>query len=67
MKSHKRIENYVKESLLNSKNLNEFNKLCVKNNLNFFNDLDEEICKHYKTLCTGGSVYNHTDQREAFK
>jgi len=61
------IKERIKEELLKTKTLNEFNKICIENKIDFFKDLDRDLQKYYETLGNGGSAYNHEDPRKFFK
>lgn len=61
------IDKRIKEELLKAKDLNSFNNICIKEHVDFFQDLDENIWKYYETLGSGGCSLNHEDPREAFK
>ena len=57
----------LKKRLLECNKLNDFKEICLKNGLVSSDELDEELLKHYGSLGSGGSAYNHEDPRKAFK
>lgn len=57
----------LKNKLLNSQTLNDFREICIKNNIKSFQEMDEITLRHYGRLGKGGSAYDHSDPRIAFK
>lgn len=60
------IKKTLKEELLNTKTLKDFQNICKEHRLKT-TDVDMEILEHFSSLGHGGNAYNHTDPRKVFK
>ena len=60
------INQEIRAQLLECVRLNDYTAICRKNHMKP-EELDTELMKHFVSLGSGGSAYNHDDPRKAFK
>ena len=58
------MELILKEKLLKTTKLQDFQLILKESNIKEINELDEEVLKHFCKLGPGDCAYNHEDPRK---